>query len=91
MAKKKSKSAKAVPAIVAVVLIVAIVAVFAPRLIHKCDDCGKVYFGTGYRANAIVEAFSSDEKRICRDCAEEHHAISSAFGGALDEYKYPLF
>ncbi len=89
MAKKKKKSP--LPIIVAIVLVVALAVVFVPRLVHKCDDCGKFFVGTGYRGNIITEALSDKERIICKDCAEKEHAISGLVGGSLDEYKRPLF
>ena len=89
MAKKKKKSK--LPIIISIVLIVALAVVFVPRLVHKCDNCEKVFVGTGYKGNVISEALSDKERIICKDCAEKEHALSGLVGGSLDDFKRPLF
>ena len=80
------------PKIICVVLIVVLAAVFLPRLIHKCDNCEKIFVGTGYNANVISDLISDiqnkDEKILCKDCAEKEHPLA---GDSLKDYKRPLF
>lgn len=89
---------KSLPIIVVAVLLVLGI-IFVPRVVHTCDDCGETFFGTGYTANALVEAAndyeSDDEEKdliICEKCAEKHHAISIGLGqNTLDDFKRDLF
>lgn len=90
MAKRKKKKS-IVPAIVAVVLVIAVLVVFVPRLVHKCDSCGKTFVGTGFRGNVISEALSDNERILCRECAEKEHLLSGIVGKSVDDYKRPLF
>ena len=90
MAKRKSKKKFSAATLIVVVLVTAIVVFAGIRLIHKCDDCGKVFIGTGYKPNAVVDA-ASDQRIICKDCAEKQHAISGFFGGDIGEYRYGFF
>ena len=90
MANRRKKKSAA-PAVIVAILLTAVVVFFAPRLIHKCDDCGEVFFGTGYKPNAVVDTFSSDQQIICKSCAEKQHALSGLFGGEVEEYSYGLF
>ena len=76
-------------AVAAVVVISGVL--FVPRLIHKCDDCGDVFLGTGYTANVVSDLFSKDDQIICRECAEKQHALSIAFGKSVDDFKRGLF
>lgn len=75
---------------VAVVVLVSGI-VFVPRLVHKCDDCGEILIGTGYKANVVSDLFSKDEQIICKDCAEDQHALSIALGKSVDDFKRGLF
>ena len=88
--KKKAKKAikKLIPIICAVIVTAAVVFV-ASKVIYKCDSCGKTSFGSGYEPNILAGSFS-DEERICKECAEKEHSISSAFGGSIDEFKLPI-
>ena len=90
MAKRKTKKFKASHLIVAVIL-TAVIVFFAPKLIHKCDDCGKLFFGTGYTPNAVEGIIDSEQEIICRECAEKQHSLSGLFGGNVDDYKRGLF
>ena len=64
---------------------------FAPKLVHKCDGCDKWFVGTGYEANVIADVISDDNQTICKTCAEKQHAIETALGKSLDDYKKNLF
>ena len=102
MSKKHSKKSlgsiitpmRAVIAVI-IVLVIAAGVVFVPRLVHRCDNCDRVFVGTGYRANIISNAITSitgkDAKRLCRPCAEKEHAIAIATGASLEDFKLPLF
>ena len=76
-------------AIIAVIVIVAIV--FIPKLAHKCDDCEKFFIGAGYETNVISDLISKEEQIICKDCAEEQHALLIALGKSVDDFKRDLF
>ena len=72
MAKKKKKNANGlIMKLVPVVVLVIIVAVFAPKLINKCDDCTKTFFGTGYYDGTAAETVNS-----------AIDAIAGIFGGS---------
>ena len=76
------------------ILVLAIIAagvVFGPELIHKCDDCGRTFVGTGYEPNVIEDYLSEEEQIICESCAREQHKLSLAIGKELDEFKRELF
>ncbi len=90
MAKRKAKKFSGVQMLVAVILTAAVV-FFAPKLIHKCDDCGKYFVGTGYKPNAVESLVDSEQEVICKDCAEKQHALSGVFGGDIEKYRIPLF
>ncbi len=90
MAKRKSKKVS-VPAVIVIVLIVALGVFFGPKLVHKCDDCGKIFIGTGYTPNAVENIVNSDQEIICKECAEKQHAVAGFFGGDLDDYRRGLF
>lgn len=79
----------------AVVLVIAAGIVLVPRLINRCDNCDKVFVGTGYKANFISNTITSisgkESKVLCRSCAEKEHAVSIAAGASLDDFKLPLF
>lgn len=81
---------KIVPIILVIIVIVAAV-IFCPKLMHTCDDCGKFFIGTGYEPNIIEDMLASEDMIICKDCAQEQHALSSLVGQSLDEYKIDLF
>lgn len=61
MAKKRKKksSGNLMKMLIPVVIVVIVAAIFAPRLIHKCDDCTKTFFGTGYYDGSTAEAVDS--------------------------------
>ena len=61
MAKKRKKknSNNLIIKLIPVVIVVLIVAIFAPKLIHKCDDCTKTFFGTGYYDGSAAETVNS--------------------------------
>lgn len=73
--------------ILAVIVVVALVGIYATQFIHKCDDCGKIFLGTGYDPNILSELINEEELTICRECAETHHGFSIALGKSLDDYK----
>lgn len=73
-----------------IVFICAIV-YFAPRLVHKCDDCEEWFVGTGYEANVIADVVSDDDQTICKACAEKQHVIETTMGKSLNEFKKRLF
>ncbi len=75
--------------LVAVIIVAGIV--FVPKLAHKCSDCEKFFVGTGYEANIIDDLFSSEEKILCKECAEKHHFASIALGKDISEFRRPLF
>lgn len=85
--------------IIAIVAVAAVVitgcGIFGPRLIHRCDNCDKTFFGTGYYANVLSDALASlhgsDGKILCRACAETNHALEILAGKSLDDFKRPLF
>ena len=89
MAKSRKKSK--LPVIIVVIVLVALAIVFEFKLVHKCDNCGKTFVGTGYSGNIISEALADREKILCKDCAEKEHAVSGFFGGSIEDYKRPLF
>ena len=73
-----------------VLIIIAIIALI-PKLIHKCNDCGKTFFGAGYEPNAFVDILSAEEQVICKECAEKQHAIEIGLGKSVEEFKRDLF
>lgn len=81
--------------VVVIALLIASGIVFAPRLVHRCDNCDKLFVGTGYYANVVSNALSAlqgnDDKILCRDCAETNHALEILAGKSLDDFKRPLF
>lgn len=81
---------KLIKLLLTVVLICAIV-YFAPKLVHKCDDCEEWFAGTGYEANVLADAVTGDDQTICKNCAEKQHTIGTTLGKSLDDYKKPLF
>lgn len=64
---------------------------FAPKLVHKCDSCENWFVGTGYEANVIADMVSDDDQTICKDCAQQQHAIGTTLGKSLEEYRKKLF
>lgn len=80
--------------IVSLVIIVAIIAagiIFVPKLAHTCDNCEKFFVGAGYEPNIISDFLSEEEKIICKDCAEDEHALSLLAGKSLDDFKRDIF
>lgn len=82
---------KKIIGLLVVVCIVVAAIVFVPELVHKCDDCDKTFFGTGYRPAALSELVTEDMEIICEECAEKHHKLSIVLGKELDEFKRELF
>lgn len=82
---------KKIISIVAVIVIIVAGVIFVPKLVHKCDDCGKTFVGAGYEANVVSELMSDDEKILCKDCAKDNHAVEIALGKSLDDFKRPIF
>ena len=81
---------KKISKIIVALIVVALLVAYVPYYIHTCADCEKFFVGPGYDANILVDALSESENVICRECAELHHAISSALGKGVDEYRRPL-
>lgn len=83
--------------VIALVIILAITGgvIFTPRLVHHCDNCDKLFVGTGYYANGVSNALSSlngnGDKILCRDCAETNHALEILAGKSLEDFRRPLF
>lgn len=75
--------------VVAIIVIAGII--FVPKLVHTCDDCGKTFVGAGYEPFALVEMVSEEEQIICKECAEEQHALEIGLGKSVDDYKKDLF
>ena len=73
-----------------IVFICAIV-YFAPKLVHKCDDCEEWFAGTGYEANVLADVISDDDQTICKTCAEKQHILETTMGKSLNDYKKKLF
>ncbi|MDY5948984.1 MAG: hypothetical protein SPJ42_07095 [Oscillospiraceae bacterium] len=82
---------KKIISLVVVAVIVIAGVVFIPKVTHTCDDCGKFFIGAGYEPNVVEDLISDEEQVICKDCAEEQHAISIAMGKSLDNYKREIF
>ena len=85
-----------------VILLLVVIAALAgggfllgPRLVHHCDNCGKLFFGTGYYPNIVTGTISEltgqTEKILCAECAQKDHGIALAAGKSLKEFKRPLF
>ena len=91
---KKPLSSKNMKIIaVAAVVAIALGIFLGVKLIHTCDDCGKLFFGTGYVGTGLNQLVKTDYV-CCRDCAEKKHAWDiSLFGGkhSIDEFKKPFF
>lgn len=81
--------------VVVIALLIISGIVFIPRLVHRCDNCDKLFVGTGYDANVVSNALSSmqgnDDKILCRECAETNHALEILAGKSLDDFRRPLF
>ncbi len=80
--------------LVSLILIAAIVVagvMFIPKIVHKCDDCEKIFVGAGYEPNVVEDLLSDTEQIICKECAEKQHALSIAVGKSVEEYKRDLF
>lgn len=78
--------------IIPIAIVVILLIVFVPRLVHKCDDCGETFVGTGYEANVVAEFLEDENDQIiCEKCAEKHHALSILGGKTLDDFKRGLF
>ncbi len=73
------------------VVFICAVVYFAPKLIHKCDDCETWFVGTGYETNIIADVASDTDQTICKSCAEKQHIIETTMGKSLDEFKKGLF
>lgn len=73
------------------IIIVCAVVYFAPKLVHKCDDCEKWFVGPGYEASVVADVISDDDQTICKTCAEKQHAIETALGKSLNDFKKDLF
>ena len=76
-------------AVVVVVVVAAIV--FVPKVVHTCDSCDTLIFGAGYEPSLVESLLSSEDKVVCRDCAEEQHALEIALGASVEDYKRELF
>ena len=82
---------KKIISLVVVAVIVIAGVVFIPKVTHTCDDCGKFFIGAGYEPNVVEDLISDEEQIVCKDCAEDQHAISIAMGKSLDNYKREIF
>jgi len=78
-------------AILIVVVLIVLGVIFVPRLIHICDDCDKVFVGTGFEPNIVAVAVSDEAEVVCKECAKTHHAASLAFGKSLEDFRKDLF
>ena len=74
-----------------VVCLAAVVVFFGFKLINKCDNCGKVFIGTGYEANVISDTLSKEDKILCKACAEKDHALQLLVGKSVSDFKRGLF
>lgn len=99
---RKAKKTSGGGGFLKVILVLVIIAalggagyVFGPRLVHHCDNCGKLFFGTGYYPNIVTgtigELTGQTEKILCSECAQQEHGIALAAGKSLKEFKRPLF
>ena len=85
--------------LISIILVIAILVtggiVLGPRLVHHCDNCDKLFVGTGYYANIISDSVSSlfgnDSKILCSECAEISHALELMAGKSLSDFRRPLF
>ncbi len=88
--KKKNTGGGKLGTIIITAIVVVALCVFVPKVVHKCDHCGKTFFGTGYAPNLISEAFS-DEEIICEDCEKEEYVLLGVRIKDKEENKLPLF
>lgn len=93
--RRKRKKITAIIVAAILVLVIAAGVVFVPRLIHRCDNCGKTFVGTGYYPNVVTSTIAGltqqEEKILCGDCAKDEHALALATGKSIEEFKRPLF
>lgn len=81
---------KAISAVLVIAVVVAGI-IFVPKVAHTCDDCEKFFVGAGYEPNILEDFISEEEQIICKECAEKQHALATAMGKSLDDYKRDLF
>lgn len=72
-------------------VVIAAVVTFLPKVIHNCDDCGDIVFGTGYRAAAVTDLIAGEDMVLCKNCAKVHHAVALGLGRSLEDFAIPLF
>lgn len=77
--------------IIAAVLVVILAVSIVPKVVHKCDACGEVFFGAAYDPGALNSLMNDSQEKICKDCAAEQHAVALAMGKTLDDFKKPIF
>ncbi len=80
--------------IISLVITIAIIAAgvyFVPKLVHKCDDCGKIFIGTGYEPNVVEDLISDEDMTICKGCAEEQHMVAIFAGKSVYDFQKALF
>ena len=53
------------------IIFICAIVYFAPKLIHKCDDCEEWFVGTGYEANVIADVITDDDQTICKQRREK--------------------
>ncbi len=87
MKKKEKKLIKLLLAVCAA----AVVVFFGFKLINRCDNCDKIFIGTGYEANVISDTLAKDDKILCKACAEKDHAVELVLGKSLSDFKRGLF
>ena len=81
---------KIITSVLVMVLVFACARV-APKVVHKCDDCGNYFVGAGYEANVVEDMLTDEEQIICKECAEKQHAVAIALGKSVEDYKRDLF
>lgn len=93
--RRRRKKRTAILVGILLVLVIAAGVVFVPRLVHRCDNCGKLFVGTGYYPNVVTSTIADltaqEEKILCGDCAREDHALSLVAGKSIEEFRRPLF
>lgn len=93
--KNMKKLTRLIAILVVLVIIAAAAFIFVPKLAHTCDNCGKFFVGTGYKANIVSNAITSlsgeESKLLCKDCAAKEHALAIAAGKSLKDFQLPLF
>ena len=77
--------------LISTLLIIVLLVLYVPYYIHPCAECDKWILGPGYKANKLVDLVSEDEVVVCRECAEEQHIFSSAFGKDVEEFRRDAF